>query len=114
MRRKISRRRSTHSVIAEQLEELLAEDQRKAIPQAELIQIVKAKLAMNPSQLPHVMQELKWYSDKVKWGSADYARAIWVKQGCSVSRGKVTDPDGNSYEIDKQPGSTCFELVEAA
>lgn len=93
---------------------LLAEDTRAAISQAELIRTAKSDLGMNGSQLPHVMQELGWHLDKVKWGRKDHARAIWVKQGHSVGRGKVTGPDGSSYEIDKQPGSTRFELVEAA
>ena len=69
---------------------------------------------MNGSQLPHVMQELGWHLDKVKWGGKDYARAIWVKQGYSLLRGRVSGPEEYDYEIDKQPGSTRFELVEAA
>lgn len=69
---------------------------------------------MSSSQLPHVMQELGWQLDKVKWGSKDYARAIWVKQGYSLHRGRVSGPEGYDYEIDSQPGSTSFEFVEAA
>lgn len=92
----------------------LAEDTLVAISQARLIELTKSNFGMNSGQLPHVMQELGWQMDKVKWGGKDHARAIWVKRGYSVSRGRVSGPDGYDCEVDRQPGSTRFEIVEAA
>ena len=69
---------------------------------------------MNPSQLPHIMDELNWSKRTAKWGGKDYSRAIWVKDGYAVHRGRVKGPDGYDYRVDDQPKTPRFELVEAA
>jgi hypothetical protein len=107
-------RATSQETMLQQLEELLEEDGRGAIPQKILGLLVSEELRMNPNRLSHMMPDLSWQLQKAKWGGKDYARAIWVKPGYSLYRGKVTGPDGYDHPIDKQPGYSGFDLLKVA
>lgn len=97
-------RSTSREAMQQQLEELLAEDGRGAIPQGKLIRLAQENLRVNANRLNHMMPDLGWQLEKVKWGGKDYARAIWLKPGYALHRGRVTGPDGYDHPIDKQPG----------
>lgn len=104
-------RATSQETALQQLEEMLEEDGRGAIPQKILGHLVNEELRMNPNRLSHMMPDLGWQLQKTKWGGKDYARAIWVKPGYSLYRGNVTGPDGYDHPIDKQPGYSGFDLL---
>lgn len=97
-------------VTLERLDERLDEDGRKAIGQKELADIVSTDLKMNANRLNHVMPELGWTKVKAKWGGRDHARALWVKTGYVIDRGRVRGPDGFDHLIDDQPQGGEFTL----
>jgi len=102
-------RSTSREALQQQLEELLEDDGRGAIPQGKLIQLAQESLRINGNRLNHMMPDLGWRLEKVKWGGKDYARAIWVKTGYSLQRGHVSGPDGYDHPIDKQPG---YDIVQ--
>ena len=107
-------RSTSKEAVLQQLEELLEEDGRGAIPQSGLFLMFQQDLKANSSRMRHLMPALGWRQEQIKWGGKDYGRAIWVKPGYGVSRGKVISPDGSSCGIDSQAGFSGFELGEAA
>ncbi|GGO61723.1 hypothetical protein SAMN05444398_11758 [Roseovarius pacificus] len=76
------------------LRECLAERGIHALPEQDIVKIVKGDLDGNISSTKHLMSELGWWKDKVKWGGCDYVRAIWVEKGYCADRGKLKGPDG--------------------
>lgn len=76
-----------------------------------MAQLVYDELRMNEGRLRHMMPDLGWQLKKAKWGGKDFARAIWVKPGYSLYRGRVQGPDGYDHPIDKQLGYSGFDLV---
>lgn len=63
------------------LREKLEKHGLKAIAEAELVEIVKKELSANLAQTKHLMTELGWSKDNVKWDGCEYRRAIWVAKG---------------------------------
>ena len=104
-------RSTSKEAMLQQLEELLEEDGRGAIPQGKLIQLAQENLRVNGNRLNHMMPDLGWQLYNKKWGGKDYARAIWVKPGYAIHRGRVTGPDGYDHPIDEQPGYEGFDRV---
>lgn len=45
------------------------------------------------------MTELGWRKQKVKWGAKDYTRALWVRPGCIVEGGWITDATGRRTSL---------------
>ena len=90
---------SSRQVTVEQLEEHLNETGVNAIPEANLVEFVSQTLRGNVNSLRHMMAELGWSKCKVKWGGVDFARAIWIRPGFTVDRGKLHSPDGSSEAI---------------
>lgn len=76
------------------LREMLDSRGLKAIAEAQLAQFVKKDLNANLAQTKHLITELGWFKDNVKWGGCDYARAVWVAKGYWVDRGKLKGPEG--------------------
>lgn len=95
---------SSRQVSVEQLEEQLNQLGRNVIPEAEVAQFVQQHLRGNINSIRHMMGELGWTKQSLKWGGKDYARAIWVRPGFSVDRGKVHGPNGWSMAIDQHLG----------
>nr|WP_256369773.1 primase-helicase family protein [Tropicimonas sp. IMCC6043] len=103
---------SSRQVVLEQLEEHLAEIKQFAVPQEDLIEFIKRDLGGNANQLRHLMSELRWRNEKVKWDGKDFARAIWVHPDYWVDRGHVHGPEGYKAKIGAMPGSTSSIDVE--
>ncbi|MFT4714953.1 MAG: hypothetical protein ACI932_000124, partial [Paracoccaceae bacterium] len=47
-----------------------------------------------------VMSELAWQKKKLKWAGKDYVRALWIRPGCVVEGGWITDAKGNRTSLD--------------
>ena len=45
-----------------------------------------------------MMVELGWTKQQAKWAGVDYSRALWLKDGYTAHRGKLSGPD--SFEAD--------------
>lgn len=90
---------ASEQTVRAQLGELLEQNGRHALPEADVVQLVQEKLKQNPNSTRHMMTELGWSKFKVKWDGRDYARAIWVKEGFWINRGNVRGPDGYSQSI---------------
>lgn len=80
------------------LREILAEKEIHALAESDVVEIVKKCLDGNMSSTKHLMTELGWSKDKVKWGGRDYAKAVWIEKGYWADRGKLKGPKG--YEVD--------------
>ncbi|GGB87401.1 hypothetical protein GCM10011363_00040 [Marivita lacus] len=76
------------------LREMLDSKELKAISEAKLTEFVKKELHANLAQTKHLITELGWSKDNVKWDGCDYARAVWTAKGYWVDRGKLKGPDG--------------------
>jgi len=90
---------SSRQVTLDQLDEHLNEMGVNAIPEANLVEFINNTLRGNANSLRHMMAGLGWSKSKVKWGGVDYARAIWIRPGFSVDRGKLHSPDGSSETL---------------
>lgn len=91
------------------LRELLAERGIHALRESEVTKIVKSELDGNMSSTKHLMTELGWSKDKVKWDGCEYARSLWVEKGYYADWGKLKGPGGFEEELVKH-----FTLAEAA
>ena len=81
------------------LREYLTKEGIHALPEAEAVEIVKKRLDGSVSSTKHLMTELGWSKDKVKWGGCEYARAIWVEKDYCADRGKLKGPDGFEEDL---------------
>ena len=100
---------SSQEVVLQQLEQKLAELGKFAVPQEDLIKLCVEELKIKQNRLGHLMLDLDWRSEKLKWGGVDYARAIWVHSDYQVVRGRVLGPDG--YEQPVDPDAEDVEII---
>jgi hypothetical protein len=90
---------SSRQTIVDQLEELLNEHGLVVLPEANVAGFVRKNLNANINQTRHLMIDLEWHKAKVKWGGKDFSRAIWVKPGFAVDRGKIHGPDFQTESV---------------
>ena len=90
---------SSQEVLLVRLEELLAERNLFAIPLGSLQRLFTEDLNASPNRSRHMMPELGWRQERVKWGGIDHARVIWVKNGYQLHRGRVLGPDGYDQPV---------------
>ncbi len=83
------------------LREFLAANGLKAISEAKLAEFVKKDLGANLAQTKHLITELGWSKDNVKWDGCDYARAVWTANGFWVDRGKLKGPAAFDEDLGK-------------
>jgi hypothetical protein len=83
----------------DQLEELLSARGLNSIPEMEVARIIQESLKGNANSTRHLMSELGWNKSKVKWGDIDYARAIWVRSGYSITGGRILGEDGSQEQL---------------
>ena len=102
---------SSRQVTLDQLEEHLNETGVNAIPESNLIEFVNKTLRGNANSLRHMMAGLGWTKSKVKWGGVDYSRAIWMRPGFTVDRGKLHAPDGTSEAIAKHLDRDAIDVT---
>ncbi|WP_424980547.1 primase-helicase family protein [Leisingera sp. S232] len=84
---------ASRQTIVDQLGELLNASGLVVLPEADVVEFVRKNLNANMNQPKHLMDDLEWEKTKVKWGGKDFARAIWVKPGYWIERGKIYGPD---------------------
>ncbi len=75
------------------LREILTEEGIHALTDADAIRIIKTELDGNISSTKHLMTEIGWSKDKVKWGGREYSKAIWVEKGYWAENGRLNGPD---------------------
>jgi len=85
---------SSEQVMLVALREYLASLGCFAIPQEALCDHVMKEMKMNPNALRHMMAELGWHGQDVKWSGKDYARRVWVHGGYTIHRGQLSGPEG--------------------
>lgn len=85
--------------IEELLREFLDSEDIVAIPERHLVSYITGTLRGSVNQTKHLMSELQWTKDKVKWGSVDHARAVWLRPGHSLYRGKFLTPGRAEREV---------------
>jgi len=90
---------TSRQTIVDQLEELLNERGLVVLPEADVVEFVRKNLNANMNQTKHLMDDLEWQKAKVKWGGKDFARAIWVRPGFMVDRGKIYGPDFETERV---------------
>ena len=86
-------------ITVEQLEEHLNGLGEGAVPESRIVTHIREKMHLNTNAVRHMMSELGWRKEKVKWGGVDYARAIWIKPGYTVENGHVFGLGGNGKKI---------------
>lgn len=87
------------ATILDQLEELLNGRQQHAIPESDVVELVTGQLRANINTTKHMMSDLGWIKQGVKWGSVDYKRQLWVRPGYIVQNGKLHGPDGFEQKL---------------
>ena len=102
---------SSRQVTVDQLEEHLNDQEIGALPEANLVEFVRTSLNGNVNSIRHMMAELRWSKSKAKWGGVDYARAIWLKPGYSVDRGKLHGPNGFEEPITDHLSKTEADIT---
>ncbi|WP_135505214.1 primase-helicase family protein [Roseovarius aestuariivivens] len=90
---------ASEQTVRAQLAEMLAQRRQHAVPEADVMRLIREDLKQNPNSTRHMMTELGWSKIKAKWDGKDYALAIWVREGFWIERGKVRGPDGYSQLI---------------
>lgn len=103
-------RESSSEIVLDQLEEFLNKQERYAWPQHELIKDFQELVrGFNPNRLIHMMNDLGWRREKVKFGGCDYQRVLWVHPDYSIDRGKVRGPNDYCQAIEPD-----VEIIEGA
>jgi hypothetical protein len=87
------------ATILDQLEELVNGRQQHAIPESDVVELVTGQLKANINTTKHMMSDLGWIKQGVKWGSVDYKRQLWVRPGYIVQNGKLHGPDGFEQKL---------------
>ncbi|SMP37241.1 primase-helicase family protein [Shimia sagamensis] len=90
---------TSRQTIVDQLEELLNGRGLVVLPEANVVEFVRTNLNANMNQTKHLMDDLEWQKAKVKWGGKDFARAIWVKPGFWIERGRIHGPDFEPVKV---------------
>jgi hypothetical protein len=90
---------SSSQITVEQLEEFLNALDEGAVPESRIVAHVREQMHLNANAVRHMMSELGWRKERVKWGGVDYARAIWVKPEYVVQNGYVFGPRGNGIKV---------------
>lgn len=107
---------TSRQTIVDQLDELLNERGLVVLPEADVVEFVRTNLNANMNQTKHLMDDLEWQKTKVKWGGRDFVRAIWVRPGFTVDRGKIYGPDFETVRVsdylEGQDPSREVELIE--
>ena len=88
------------------LREYLQEEGIHALPESEAVEIIKKRLDGSVSSTKHLMTEIGWSKDKVKWGGREFAKVIWVQDGYCADRGKLKGPDGFEEDLAEHFGKT--------
>jgi hypothetical protein len=94
----------------DQMEELLNDLGQNAIPEAGVASLVREKLKSNVNSTKHIMSELGWSKTSVKWGGADYVRALWVRPGYSVEGGRLRGEDGSNISLTEHLESKADQI----
>lgn len=110
MRRVHSASESTRKA---RLREYLMEEGIHALPESEAVKLVKNLLSGNISSTKHLMAELGWSKESVKWGGCEYARSIWTEKGYWADRGKLRGPDGFEEDLPKHFKKTTEVNLDA-
>lgn len=92
------------ATVLDQLKEHLDATRQHALPEAEVVEMVTSKLKANINTTKHLMSDLGWRKQELKWGGVDYARQLWVRPGYTVQRGKIFGPDGFEEALAKHLG----------
>jgi hypothetical protein len=82
------------------LEEYLNAQGLNALPELKIAEIVTKEIKGNINSTKHLMSELAWQKKKLKWAGKDYVRALWIRPGCVVEGGWITDAKGNRTSLD--------------
>ena len=82
------------ATILDQLEELLTGRGQHALPESDVVKLVTGELKGNINGTKHLMSDLGWIKQAVKWGGIDHKRQLWVQIGYTVQNGKIFGPDG--------------------
>lgn len=82
------------ATVVDRLKELLDGRGQHAVPEADVVELVTNALKVNINSTKHLMSDLGWTKQEVKWGGVDYARQIWVRPNYMVQGGKINGPDG--------------------
>ncbi|TMV09984.1 hypothetical protein FGK63_02635 [Ruegeria sediminis] len=101
---------ASREVLLVRLEEHINGLGRFALPQEKLAEIFIEVLKSNQNRIRHMMTELRWRSENVKWGGVDYGRTVWVHPDYQVAGGRVRGPDGYDQPID--PDEDEVEIIE--
>lgn len=88
------------------LREYLQEEGIHALPESEAVEIIKKRLDGSVSSTKHLMTEIGWSKDRVKWGSRECAKVIWFQDGYCADRGKLKGPDGFEEDLAEHFGKT--------
>jgi hypothetical protein len=81
------------STILDQLEELLNGRGQHALAESDVVKLVVGELKGNINSTKHLMSDLGWIKQAVKWGSVDHKRQFWVRPSYTVQNGKIYGPD---------------------
>ena len=92
------------------MEEYLNTKRCNLLPEAYAAQIIRERCHGSVNQTKYVMSDLGWTKTKVKWGGVDYARALWVREGYTVTNGQVYGPDGASEAVVDHLASDVFDV----
>lgn len=107
---------ASRQTIVDQLEELLNERGLVVLPEANVVEFIRKNLNANMNQTKHLMDDLEWQKTKVKWGGKDFTRAIWVKPGFWIERGKIYGPDFETERVadylERHDPAADVEIIE--
>lgn len=97
----------------DQMEELLNELGKNAVPEADVAGLVRERLKSNVNSTKHIMSELGWRKVAVKWGGMDYKRALWVRPGYSVEGGRLRGEDGSDVKLSGHLVDAATQIIGA-
>lgn len=86
-------------VIQDTLREYLEKNEVEAVAQATLVECAQNVLKCNPESIRHMMPKLRYSQQFVKWDGKDYTRAVWVADGATIYRGRLTNRAGRQEDL---------------
>ena len=90
---------ASQATMSARLDEWLSSKRAHAVPEALVVAFIQKELHASPNAVKHMMSSLRWHRENRKWGKRDYSRAIWLREGFAITRGKLSGPGGFEEDL---------------
>ena len=103
---------ASSEALLDQISEFLNENNLVAVSQAHLIQTLVRETKVSLNRLRHLLRDLGWAQQSVKWGGKDYVRVLYIRSGYGIDRGEIIGPDNFRHKMEEAGVKADGKLVK--